>query len=119
MKCKVKLLSGFDGATFVIDGEVTELADGIEVKYTLDGDECVLRFSGKAALYTRRGGVGLYMRLVAGERTECTVGAEGFTGDVPVYCEKACLKETDGGYEINLSYIFCGEKTDMKVTVIY
>ncbi len=116
MNCTVTIDNGKTDGRFVSKGKLGFGAEGFTVFYQLDGDKCMLTYSGGRVVQERRGRVPMVMRFTQGKQTECTLGDGTNTGSFPVFTDKIEIKNDDKSVSVKLFYTLAGEFVTLSIT---
>lgn len=116
MNCTVTIDNGKTDGKFVSKGKLNLGAEGFTVFYSLDGDKCMLTYSGGTVVQERRGRVPMIMRFTQGKRTECTLGDGVNSGSFPVFTNKIEIENDDKSVYIKLYYTLAGEYVTLAIS---
>lgn len=115
MKCFVTIDSGKAGVVSSA-GELCANAEGFELFYTIDGDECFLNCSGGVLTQKRRGKVDLKMIFAQGKHTQCYLGEGGLSGAFTVFTDRLRVRSDEKSAEVLLGYILGKEKFNLRIS---
>ena len=106
--CSIKIKSRIDGETCTVStkGKVVKTTSDIRFDYFLDGDECTLTVKGREVIQLRRGEQSVKMIFRKGERTDCFLGNDGFSGAFPVFTHDLQCTMRDINDEFNINQGF-------------
>ena len=97
------------------EGEVTEADGAVIIRYTLDGDECVLTVNGNTVTQERRGEQCVKISFKEGESTQCVIGSGGLSGSYEIFTRSINFFLGKGGYKLSLEYLNGSEKEPIKL----
>ena len=99
------------------DGVFTRTQDGCSVKYSLDGDECVLTVNGGTVTQERLGVQRVNITFEQGKTTQCTIGSGGLSGGFEVFTRKLETLYGKGGFKVSLEYESGADKEIINLTL--
>ena len=113
--CSIQIESAVGGSGSLIktSGRVTKTTDGYRFEYDLDGDCCVLTVGRNETVQERRGGQNIKLIFRKGEKTNCVIGTDGFSGSLPLFTHDIGFKE-NGGYSLLIVYTLGEDKITLK-----
>ncbi|MDE6598388.1 MAG: DUF1934 domain-containing protein [Clostridia bacterium] len=119
-KCKVTINSQGDGWQDEqrTDGEFTNDGTRVQLKYKLDGDNCILTFDGKTVTQQRAGENNLSLTFREGESCECTLTSGGMNGSFEIFTDEIKYTVNENNFKLFLKYSSGGdrEKINLKLT---
>ena len=103
-----------------VQGEIYEEGGVITVKYSLDGDECVLTVKDGKAVQERKGGQCVKISFQEGKRTKCEIGSGSFYGSYEILTKRLKFICGKGGYKLLLEYEngSAGELIELTLTAV-
>lgn len=117
MNCRVLIFGGADrDGKYISEGELTFCGGGFELKYFLDGDNCLLNYDGETLRQVRRGSVALKLIFKSGQETVCTLGEGNLSGEFTIFTNKLSVEITDGGIDLRITYDCGGESNRLFLT---
>ena len=88
----------------VTEGKICETQSGVELVYSLDGDECVLRISNGKAVQERRGVQSLKITFEEGKYSDCVIGEGDMSGSYKIFTRKLEFLRGKSGFSLSLEY---------------
>lgn len=100
------------------DGVFSLTGEGCKVKYSLDGDECVLTVNGNAVTQERRGEQNVFITFERGKTTRCTIGSGGLSGGYDIFTRNIEILYGKGGFKISLGYESGSDKEIINLSLV-
>ena len=118
-KCKVAINSQGDGWQDgqCTDGQLSSDGKRVQLKYKLDGDNCVLTFDGKTVTQTRAGENNLSLTFREGERTHCTLTSGGMNGSFEIFTDEIKSSVDKNNFKLFLKYSSGNDREKINLTL--
>lgn len=114
--CKVTVSSGAEAKKHMSSGVLTAEENGFTLLYSIDGDNCVLSYNGSVLTQKRTGAFQTEISFCEGTETECGFSDSGFSGKLPVICERLEVISGKLGVNIKIKYDCGGEGMNLILT---
>lgn len=104
--CNLKILSKGEGwqDSRSVDGEI-DIDEGVFIlRYSLDGDSCLLKFKNKKVEQFRKGSQTIHIEFEKGEFTECIIGDCELCGSYKIFTKSLDCKIFSKGFRLMLEY---------------
>lgn len=107
MHVKINIFSrtGGEEQKFSSRGVLKAEGEAFSVFYGLDGDDCVLEYSGGVVTQRRSGHLTFVMQFAEGQKTECILSEKGHKFVFPVFTTLLGASLGEGGCSVTISYV--------------
>ena len=99
-------------------GALTQTANGFEIAYALDGDDCKITYDGKTLKQIRSGATPMEISFVKKEHTKCVLTCAGGAGEIPVYTYVLNVAEVPAYKRIEIVYDLGDMNIRLEITAV-